>query len=72
MNQIILRAPAHIDHGETTLINALTGIDTDRLKEGKGNLTGKIFTIKDASLPRASGGISRSSLASIPTNSRQN
>ena len=25
----------HIDHGKTTLVKALTGIDTDRLKEEK-------------------------------------
>ncbi len=25
----------HIDHGKTTLVRALTGVDTDRLKEEK-------------------------------------
>lgn len=35
MKQIILGTAGHIDHGKTTLIKALTGIDTDRLKEEK-------------------------------------
>ena len=33
MKQIILGTAGHIDHGKTSLIKALTGIDTDRLKE---------------------------------------
>jgi selenocysteine-specific elongation factor len=35
MKQIILGTAGHIDHGKTSLIKALTGIDTDRLKEEK-------------------------------------
>ncbi len=35
MKQIILGTAGHIDHGKTTLIKALTGINTDRLKEEK-------------------------------------
>lgn len=35
MKQIILGTAGHIDHGKTELIKALTGIDTDRLKEEK-------------------------------------
>jgi selenocysteine-specific elongation factor len=35
MKQIIMGTAGHIDHGKTTLIKALTGIDTDRLKEEK-------------------------------------
>ena len=35
MKQVILGTAGHIDHGKTTLIRALTGIDTDRLKEEK-------------------------------------
>ncbi len=33
MKQIILGTAGHIDHGKTSLIKALTGINTDRLKE---------------------------------------
>lgn len=32
---IIIGTAGHIDHGKTTLIKALTGVDTDRLKEEK-------------------------------------
>jgi selenocysteine-specific elongation factor len=35
MKQIILGTAGHIDHGKTALVQALTGIDTDRLKEEK-------------------------------------
>lgn len=35
MKHIILGTAGHVDHGKTSLIRALTGIDTDRLKEEK-------------------------------------
>lgn len=35
MKNIIIGTAGHIDHGKTTLIKALTGIETDRLKEEK-------------------------------------
>lgn len=35
MKHIILGTAGHVDHGKTSLIKALTGIDTDRLKEEK-------------------------------------
>ncbi|MEW6673957.1 MAG: selenocysteine-specific translation elongation factor, partial [Thermodesulfobacteriota bacterium] len=35
MKQLILGTAGHIDHGKTALVKALTGIDTDRLKEEK-------------------------------------
>lgn len=35
MKQMILGTAGHIDHGKTALIKALTGIETDRLKEEK-------------------------------------
>ncbi|NIQ38064.1 MAG: selenocysteine-specific translation elongation factor [Proteobacteria bacterium] len=35
MKQIVLGTAGHIDHGKTALIKALTGVDTDRLKEEK-------------------------------------
>jgi len=33
VKQIVLGTAGHIDHGKTTLVKALTGINTDRLKE---------------------------------------
>ncbi len=35
MREIVLGTAGHVDHGKTSLIKALTGIDTDRLKEEK-------------------------------------
>jgi selenocysteine-specific elongation factor len=35
MKNIIVGTAGHIDHGKTALVGALTGIDTDRLKEEK-------------------------------------
>ena len=35
MKRVVLGTAGHIDHGKTTLIKALTGVDTDRLKEEK-------------------------------------
>ncbi|NTV50401.1 MAG: selenocysteine-specific translation elongation factor [Geobacteraceae bacterium] len=35
MKNLILGTAGHIDHGKTSLVRALTGIDTDRLKEEK-------------------------------------
>ncbi len=35
MKQIVLGTAGHIDHGKTSLVKALTGTDTDRLKEEK-------------------------------------
>ena len=35
MSHIIIGTAGHIDHGKTALVRALTGMDTDRLKEEK-------------------------------------
>jgi selenocysteine-specific elongation factor len=35
MKHLILGTAGHVDHGKTSLVKALTGIDTDRLKEEK-------------------------------------
>lgn len=32
---IVVGTAGHVDHGKTALVKALTGIDTDRLKEEK-------------------------------------
>ena len=34
-SHFIIGTAGHIDHGKTSLIKALTGMDTDRLKEEK-------------------------------------
>ena len=35
MKSIIIGTAGHIDHGKTSLVKALTGIDADRLEEEK-------------------------------------
>jgi len=35
MKRIIIGTAGHIDHGKTALVRAMTGVDTDRLKEEK-------------------------------------
>lgn len=35
MDQLIIGTAGHVDHGKTVLIKALTGVDTDRLREEK-------------------------------------
>src|SRR5215210_5866001 len=35
MKRIIVGTAGHIDHGKTSLVKALTGVDADRLKEEK-------------------------------------
>ena len=35
MRNVIVGTAGHVDHGKTSLIQALTGVDTDRLKEEK-------------------------------------
>ncbi len=35
MKRIVLGTAGHIDHGKTALVKALTGVDTDRLREEK-------------------------------------
>ncbi|MCJ7829902.1 MAG: selenocysteine-specific translation elongation factor, partial [Desulfobacterales bacterium] len=53
MKQVILGTAGHIDHGKTSLIRSLTGIDTDRLKEEK--LRGITIELGFASMDLPSG-----------------
>ena len=52
---MIVGTAGHIDHGKTTLVRALTGIDTDRLKEEKAR--GITIDLGFAYWPRPSGDI---------------
>ncbi|MBP7033880.1 MAG: selenocysteine-specific translation elongation factor, partial [Syntrophobacterales bacterium] len=54
MKHIILGTAGHVDHGKTSLVKALTGVDTDRLKEEKER--GITIELGFASLPLKNGG----------------
>ncbi|MCL6582816.1 MAG: selenocysteine-specific translation elongation factor [bacterium] len=64
--RIILGTAGHIDHGKTTLVRALTGIDTDRLKEEKER--GITIELGFAYLDLASGG--RLGIVDVPGHER--
>ncbi|MBP2663069.1 MAG: selB [Firmicutes bacterium] len=49
MKHIIIGTAGHVDHGKSAIIKALTGVDTDRLKEEK--LRGISIDLGFASLP---------------------
>jgi selenocysteine-specific elongation factor len=53
LKQIVLGTAGHIDHGKTSLIKAVTGINTDRLKEEQ--LRGITIELGFASLELPSG-----------------
>lgn len=55
MKHIIIGTAGHVDHGKTTLIKALTGTDTDRLKEEQER--GMTIDLGFASLTLADGTI---------------
>ncbi len=52
---MIVGTAGHIDHGKTTLVHALTGVDTDRLKEEKAR--GISIELGYAYQPLAGGGV---------------
>jgi selenocysteine-specific elongation factor len=52
---MIIGTAGHIDHGKTTLVRALTGVDTDRLKEEKAR--GISIELGYAYTPLAGGGV---------------
>ena len=52
---MIIGTAGHIDHGKTTLVRALTGVDTDRLKEEKAR--GISIELGYAYTPLASGDV---------------
>jgi selenocysteine-specific elongation factor len=66
LHSIILGTAGHIDHGKTSLIRALTGIDTDRLKEEK--LRGITIELGFASLTLPSG--QRIGIVDVPGHER--
>ena len=66
LHPIILGTAGHIDHGKTSLIKALTGVDTDRLKEEK--IRGITIELGFASLTLPSG--QRIGIVDVPGHER--
>jgi selenocysteine-specific elongation factor len=66
MNPLTLGTAGHIDHGKTTLIGALTGVDTDRLPEERAR--GISIELGYASLALPSG--RRLSVVDVPGHER--
>ena len=52
---MIIGTAGHIDHGKTSLVRALTGVDTDRLKEEKAR--GISIELGFAYLPASNGSV---------------
>src|SRR6476620_9417133 len=52
---MIIGTAGHIDHGKTSLVRALTGVDTDRLKEEKAR--GISIDLGFAYLPASDGSV---------------
>jgi hypothetical protein len=64
---VIVGTAGHIDHGKTTLVRALTGVDTDRLKEEKAR--GISIELGYAYTPLANGDVLGSSTCPATKNS---
>lgn len=66
MRSLIIGTAGHVDHGKTALIRALTGVDTDRLKEEKER--GISIELGFASLRLPSG--ARAGIVDVPGHER--
>ncbi len=62
MKHIVLGTAGHVDHGKTALVKALTGVDTDRLKEEKE----RGITIELGFAPLELGGDERIGVVDVP------
>jgi len=66
MKHVIIGTAGHVDHGKTTLIKALTGTDTDRLKEEQER--GMTIDLGFAALPLPDG--TRAGIVDVPGHER--
>jgi selenocysteine-specific elongation factor len=65
VRSVILGTAGHIDHGKTTLVKALTGVDTDRLEEERR----RGISI-ELGFARLDGGDSRFGIVDVPGHER--
>jgi selenocysteine-specific elongation factor len=70
MKSIIVGTAGHIDHGKTTLVKALTGIDADRLEEEKRRGITIDLGFAHLDLPGPSGEILRLGFVDVPGHER--
>ncbi|NLW38104.1 MAG: selenocysteine-specific translation elongation factor [Peptococcaceae bacterium] len=66
MKHLIIGTAGHVDHGKTALVKALTGIDTDRLKEEKDRGISIELGFAALSLP----GVRRAGIVDVPGHER--
>src|SRR5579864_4641669 len=66
VKSIIVGTAGHIDHGKTSLVKALTGIDADRLKEEKRRGITIDLGFAHMELPGASGETLRLGFVDVP------
>src|SRR3979411_3073374 len=70
MKSVIVGTAGHIDHGKTSLVKALTGIDADRLQEEKRRGITIDLGFAHMNLPTADGETSRLGLVEVPGHER--
>src|SRR5580692_11150666 len=70
MKSIIVGTAAHIDHGKTALVKALTGIDADRLEEEKRRGITIDIGFAHLELPAPDGGRIRLGFVDVPGHER--
>jgi selenocysteine-specific elongation factor len=70
MKSVIVGTAGHIDHGKTSLVKALTGIDADRLEEEKRRGITIDIGFAHFELPTADGGRIRLGFVDVPGHER--
>jgi selenocysteine-specific elongation factor len=70
MKSVIVGTAGHIDHGKTTLVKALTGIDADRLEEEKRRGITIDIGFANLELPMANGEALRLGFIDVPGHER--
>lgn len=66
----IIGTAGHIDHGKTTLVKALTGIDTDRLADEKKRGVSIDLGFAHIDIPAPDGGTMRAAIVDVPGHER--
>lgn len=70
MKSVIVGTAGHIDHGKTSLVKALTGIDADRLEEEKRRGITIDIGFAHLELPASNGGTLRIGFVDVPGHER--